>query len=300
MPGFPFAPFRTASRRWWKDGRDRLSGRKIAVPAELVYFGGSVRALLRRPCSAATSSGVAAFADRESALERAVLELLERDAFMRAWLGRARTPRIPPRSLPGPARRRVSALNRLGLRVVVKILASDPVPVLMVFTQHPQRAFTVVGTAADYDWEKALDHALMECESTSIMRLQRGDVRRLEPSEVRFPEDHGDLYAQPRYFRGADFLARDGAEPSPRKAGAARSWKGLLEELRRRSLRLISVDLSPPGAAPGDAPLYVVRAIVPGLVPLSFGFGTEPLGIPEVQALLRRPNGPPLLPHPLA
>ena len=78
-----------------------------------------------------------------------------------------------------------------------------------------------------------------------------------------------------------------------------RSWKGLTEALQRKGLPLISLDLTPPRAALGGAPLQVVRAIVPGLIPLSFGYGTEPLGSPQVEALVGAARTP-LLPHPLA
>jgi thiazole/oxazole-forming peptide maturase SagD family component len=287
LPRFPFAPFDERRKSWWKDGVDYFSGRKTPVLADLVYFEKAIRHGRASPYTSSSTSGVAAFMHREGALERAVLELIERDAFMYAWLGRGPTPRIPRRFLPRSVQQRVSALNGLGLRVVVKDLTEDLVPVLMVFAQHMDRAFTVIGTAAGYEPEAALEHALMECEATAILRLRGGTAKRLNPSQIRFPSDHADLYAQRRYFRRADFLADGhsvGRLPERRKS-VARTWGGLLTRLHEKELRLFFVDVTPPDAAldAGRIPLVVVRAIVPGLVPISFGFRLEPFGMPRVR-----------------
>jgi len=62
---------------------------------------------------------------------------------------------------------------------------------------------------------------------------------------------------------------------------------------RRNRLAPIFVDLTQPGAAldRGRIPLFVVRAIVPGLVPIDFGFGTEALGVPGARASTARSGG---------
>jgi ribosomal protein S12 methylthiotransferase accessory factor len=294
--GFPFVLFDEKRKVLWKDGVDLASGRKTPVLADLVYFERALRKGRRTQYTAATSSGVAAFPQKDKALERAVLELVERDAAMRAWLSRRGTPRIPHASLPRAMQRRVSALNRMGFRVVVKNLTEDLATVILVFAQHARRGFTAIGTAADYEAEAALDHALMECEAMAILRLRGGAARRVRPARVSSPSDHAELYAQRRYFRRADFLAagRETARLAPRgRRKAAGTWSELLSRLERKGRRVIAVDLTPPGAAldGGKVALSVVRAIVPGLVPLWFGAGMEP----SLHAL---DGERPSLPHP--
>ena len=302
-PGFPFVPFEAAKRRWWMDGREYFSGRKIPVLADLVYFGDKLRAKSKHPYTTATTSGVAAFTDREGALERAVLELCERDAFMRAWFARKPTPRVERQGLPGHVRRRLADLEKLGLRMVVKNLTRDLVPAVLVFAQHRRKTFTVVGACADYDAELALDHALMEVESSIYLRVQQETARRILPAEVTFSSDHGDLYAQPRYFRRADFLGEGPRQPRlPRKSAAvARTWQELQDRLDEKQLSLIALDLTP--AQRKDA-LIVMRAIIPGLIPISFGFGTEPMAT-VAQAIPPGARRSPLsmrrrFPHPFA
>jgi len=82
-------------------------------------------------------------------------------------------------------------------------------------------------------------------------------------------------------------------------AGTAKDWGSLLQRVQRRHGCLVAVDLTPEGAAldQGRVPLHVVRAIVPGMIPISFGYGREPLGLPAVRALRRGAAGIPF-PHP--
>jgi len=89
-------------------------------------------------------------------------------------------------------------------------------------------------------------------------------------------------------------------------AGLARTWQELQDRLEERRLRLIALDITPTTRAPAprrDA-LVVMRAIVPGLIPISFGFGTEPMAT-VVQAIPSGARRSPLgmrrrFPHPFA
>jgi len=187
--------------------------------------------------------------------------------------------------------------------MVVKNLTRDLVPAVLVFAQHRRKTFTVVGACADYDAELALDHALMEVESSIYLRVQQETARRILPAEVTFSSDHCDLYAQPRYFRRADFLGEGPRQPRlPRKSAAlARTWQELQDRLDEKQLSLIALDLTP--AQRKDA-LIVMRAIIPGLIPISFGFGTEPMAT-VAQAIPPGARRSPLsmrrrFPHPFA
>jgi ribosomal protein S12 methylthiotransferase accessory factor len=291
LRGFPFARFDASCMVLWKDGVDQFSRSKIAVLANLVFFERAFVVRAGRHYTAATSSGVAAHPSGENALELASLELIERDAAMCTWLGRAETPRVPMRYLPRRLQLRLRALEQMGFRVVVKNLTADLAPVFLVFAQHEERGYTTIGTAAGFNIEATLEHALMECESVAILRLSMDPPAPIEPRQVSSPSDHSDLYAQRRYFRRADFLGA-GARTTTLGAGrAAKSWKALLGRLEEKRLRLITVDLTPKKGARGRK---VVRAIIPGLVPISFGYGLEPLG--TFRGRVRHP----VFPHPFS
>jgi thiazole/oxazole-forming peptide maturase SagD family component len=292
-----FRPFDPRSEYWWKAGTDCVSGARTHVLAELVYYGPKATRVFAERCYAkATSSGVAAHVSQRMALERALLELVERDAFMRAWLHRAATPQIALRACPEGIQRRLRDLQRIGARVAIKSLPSDFASVVLVFAQLEAKTLTAVAAAADYEPAAALDKALMEAESAVWTRLQSGRDEPIRPAQVVLPKDHAALYAQRRYFQRADFLAapRGNLRLSEIARGKPRHLDALLARLAGGGRRVVQIDVTPSGAALGNGriPLHVVRAVVPGLLPISFGFDCEPLGS------LRLDYSKPLFPHP--
>jgi ribosomal protein S12 methylthiotransferase accessory factor len=87
------------------------------------------------------------------------------------------------------------------------------------------------------------------------------------------------LYAQQRYFRAADAVLRAPEQvvrlpPAPGQQGLA----CLVDQLATRGLRPLFVDVTPAQNCieDGRTPLTVVKAIVPSLIPISFGYGREP------------------------
>lgn len=128
---------------------------------------------------------------------------------------------------------------------------------------------------------------------------------RLEPADVQGPVDHHHFYQQPDRVRHAAFLFGSpeliDLEDVPTFAGPLHGRLSTVGEP-------LVVDLS----SSRTRPLRVVRAIVPELIPMSFGWDLEPLGMarlssPKVAAgdrLLGRSldpaGGGPILPHPFA
>ncbi len=299
---FPYVRFQPGRDVPWKRATDFFSGNEVFVPADCVYFSGALARMgFRRMHTSASTSGTAAYPAFEGALVRAILELLERDAFMVTWIRRRATAEIDPRSLPPSIVRRLRALESAGLRVTVKDLSLDTVPVACVFAQNPAWHFTCIGTTAGFQAEDAIERALAEVEGIVLARLQREDIPAMAPSRVRSPADHTWLYAQRPHFRRADFLGAPAGKirmsaMAPRGPKNARQ---LYAGIRDLGMRIAWVDITPKRAAlaQGRTPLHVVRAIVPGLVPVSFGYDAEPLAMKRAQAAgaLREP----LFPHPL-
>ena len=119
--GFPFRPFTVDTRIAWIEGREIATGRAALLPAELVYLGRGP--LGERPVGYATSSGLACGDTVEAALARALLELLERDAFMIVWANRLSLPLLDDVSaqVAGPC-------SHAGLRYAAVDLSVVPPP----------------------------------------------------------------------------------------------------------------------------------------------------------------------------
>jgi ribosomal protein S12 methylthiotransferase accessory factor len=130
----------------------------------------------------------------------------------------------------------------------------------------------------------------MEAESSAVLRLESDAAPRLVPSKVRHPGDHADLYAQRRYFLRAQFLVSGPRRPlRPADQAVALNFGQLFDRLRSKGCKVIALDLGR---------RHVVRAVIPGLVPISFGYGTEPLGLACLRGLPAANRRRACFPHP--
>jgi hypothetical protein len=254
-------PFSANERRLWVPVQDR-DGSIFQVLADLVFypFGRSEH----RRHTSASSSGVAAHTSLSEARASAVAELVERDAFMRAWLSRKPATRVlnwessAPASLVGP-------LIEAGWTVDVIQIAAEPTqPVLVAFARRGRQI--ALGSSAGIP-EVALRKSLTELWSTTTRESEIATAPQ-RPEDVASPRDHALFALAGRLSAIPDFL--------------------------RSSERGIAfADLAPQLAWPEDLyfyewdfrltrPFYVVRALAPSLVPISFGYGEEPYGRPDV------------------
>jgi ribosomal protein S12 methylthiotransferase accessory factor len=282
--GFPFGRFDCIHDYAWVEGEDCFTSKRIAVLADFVYYGDyrANAAEGAKPYTWASTSGVAAYPDAHGALERALLELMERHAFMMTWLHGIATPAIALSSTPAAIQERIAALRDAGFNVVLKDYSFVGVPVVFVFAQSATQTLTRVGACAAYDAEVALDHALSEVEAGVAVQVAVAPVSEIPPTDVRTPAHHAALYSQRKYFRSADRLAvfDDRTMLRDIRAGCARDWQSLCNLLEVHGMPLLKFELGSSGRPSGSAAtpgLHVIRAIVPGLVPLNFGYGTEPL-----------------------
>ncbi len=297
-PGFPFQPFSATQRYHWARATHSGDGRPAWIPLDLVYARPSIVAAglaVNPPLTYATTSGCAAGATPGEAVERALWELIERDAFMRHWLCQRPGTPLTDASLPRDILARIHRLRALPCHVSVQRLESRWAHVFIVWARDDIRPFTTLGAAAGIDAYETLAHALDELESR-VLAWTHGHAPAIShPAAARGPADHFELYGIRRYYRRADALIRD--------LGPAIDWRHLPQLLARGALtdRLaaaglapVIVDITTPQCMldHGTRPLRVVKAFVPSLVPLSFGVGLEPLGM--VDAVHRHA----IFPHP--
>jgi ribosomal protein S12 methylthiotransferase accessory factor len=270
---FPFKPFDEETVYEWTEARDEITGAAALVLADLVYF----PYFPKTPYYAyANSSGVAAHPDRQKAVETSTLELVERDSFMTAYLTRLPFPTITEQTLPDDIRKRVRELRRVGFQVWVKDHSIDLAPVACVIAQSQKLTYTPSASCSSFDFEYALNHALMEVEALVVARLQNGPAKQIKPREVIWPLDHAKLYGQQQYFRKADFLIR-GHKTAFGGAGKgmARSWQDLLSRFQTKGWKLFTVPLYLSEEYGGNDGLHIIRSIVPGMVPMTFGYRQE-------------------------
>ncbi len=286
LKGFPFKPFDEEMEYAWVEGKDELRGSKVHVLTDCVYFPYYPKT---PKYTHANSSGVAAHPEKQQAIKNGVLELVERDSFMIAYLTKLIFPTVSEKTLPQEIRKRISNLRKSGFKVWIKDQSLDLAPVVFVFVQNQELAFTTCAGCSNFNTVEALDHALTEVESSVLYRLANSSLKPVELSKVRFPSDHGKLYEQKQHFQKADFLVCGQNSIAFREVGlgVAQSWQALLDRFSAKGWPLITVPLYLAEEFGGNDGLHIIRSIVPGMVPISFGYREEPLGMERIYAIAK-------------
>jgi thiazole/oxazole-forming peptide maturase SagD family component len=267
----------------WVEG-STPAGRRRWLPAQTVFnpfIDPEPAHSIPIPCS---SSGVAAHTDRTEAIERAAAELAEREAFMWTWVQGISRERIDPDTLPAHSRERHERMVRDGGKVHVVNLTLDTLPVIMVLLAHDD--WVVVGTAAHPDPSTAARKAVTDVASLDVdaargLPWERGSVAAVQ---VQSPRDHLRFHHDAKMLDYDRFLfdspvqiALDEIEPAQGSALDAVS----------RIAEPVIVDLT----SPATQPFTVVRAIVPGMVPIGFGYDREPLGMGRLARPIKTADG---------
>lgn len=289
LPGFPCVRFDPRVPRWWLPARSALGEDVRQVAADFACGPQAFAPAYReRMLGRVTSSGSASGASLGEAVQRAVLELVERDAFMRHWFAQAPGRSVELSSLPSWAAARLRVLTDEGCRAGVQCLERGMHPTWLAWAQHEALHFTCVGAASGLDAEAALRSALGELDTQALARLAGVPPVPIAPGAVRTPGDHGALYATPDHFRAADALLL--TTESVRYEAIAESF-GLTPDALYTRMAAAGhapwwVDLSLPEAAEllEGAPLHTVRAVAPGLIPIAFGCKLQPLGMVDAIA----------------
>jgi ribosomal protein S12 methylthiotransferase accessory factor len=278
-------------------GTEWHTGKAVWLPADCVHAACALPEREDLPLARPTSSGCAADADLESAIERATYELIERDAFARHWLAQAAADRIAPETLPAHIRERIGALAAQGCDTSVLCMTKGLGPAILVLVRHTGRGFACAGSACGPDLASSIEHAFIEAEFAAIARCAASArPKALAPRQATTPEDHANLYARRAHFRRADVLL------GPADASVAADdipWPTSLEQRLGNGADarpVYWVELTGKGAPRqlDGRPIRTVRVLVPGCIPLAFGYGS----LPEAM-VAHRVGAAARFPHPL-
>lgn len=275
---FPLKKFDENQTYFWKNGQDIVAEEKSYILSDCIYFPYDPET---PRYTYANSSGTAAHPIRSEAIKKATLELIERDAFMIVWLNCLKMPQIYYESLPVEFQKRISLLQKEGFKVIVKNFTMDLSPVIFVFAQNDSLPITTCSGCSEFDAVEALDHALMEVEAAIYCRLGNQPAKFILPQKACYPEDHGNVYEQRRYYHRADFLFKGkGMKFADIGKNTIKTWDMLLRRFEMKDQPLIVVDLDC-----REKSLNVVKAFLPGVIPMSFGYGLEPCGMERIYNL---------------
>ncbi|MFJ5881746.1 TOMM precursor leader peptide-binding protein [Kitasatospora cineracea] len=282
----PFAPDRPIPWVWGWSLRDQ---RPLLVPEIMAYYhapGGVGNRFVQE-----SSNGCASGGCLEEAVYYGLMEVVERDAFLLAWYGRLALPELDGRSSTRPQTRAlVDRLEMYGYRArFFDTRISFPIPVVTAVAERidggPGRL--CFGAGASLDPEAALWAGLCEIGTDAVNLVSRTlrEERRLRAMAADFDlvqvlHDHPLLYGLPEMAQYADFLTDSQGEAAPvaRLAeGSIAPSDDLREDLRHcvdavaaAGFDVVVVDQTmPEQRATG---LHTVSVLVPGLLPIDFGW----------------------------
>lgn len=284
--GFPLTKFNDGNQYPWVKVENVKTGRSVNVLADLVFFNNAFGDDYKTFYTSSSTSGTAAYPEIDGAIERALFELIERHCFMYSWLRGIVCPKIRYDSLPGSMGVRLKALAELGWDIDVLATATEPVATFMVAARNRKRHMVRLASCAAFDPEAAVAHALTEVESaipsTYDPHLNLGGV--VDLAGIKSPQDHGDLYLNRRYDHKADWmLANNRLLDLKEIKSSKKSTTQIIDYLCASGLDIYVRDITPPVTIPVQKfnKIKVVRLLVEGLVPISFGYRMEP-AIPEL------------------
>jgi thiazole/oxazole-forming peptide maturase SagD family component len=255
----------------WVRAVNAASGGPAAIPADIC-----LRREPARRCFTpvgALSAGVAAGATLDDAAERALLELIERDALALWWLG-GRLPRAiaPGDPLTAPSQSLIRHL-RAGIQsrvtTLLELTTDLAVPVIAACSHDSSGFALACGVAARGDRQSAAAAAIREMMQMEVApyvarrkRAESGD-HALNDADRRHIERHALHVPSCALFKVRRPLAR---------TTAIGSTGNIVRHLGRLGAETFRVDLTRP-----DMGVPVVRAVAPDLQPFDRGVKTARL-----------------------
>lgn len=302
---FPFRPYSDSMALQWVAALSTMQNRSVLVPRQNVYYGasrspGTVGVPQDNLLAYETSNGFAVGPSLHRAALSALLEVIERDAFLWTWYNQAAPQLLSRDVFKDYESHNVRALLEMrGYQVSAFDItrSSTGVPTVWVLVQNrytetpTSRIASLSGAASSPCLESSAAKALSEVAAgipdlENRYRTYRTRANQLihDHRLVQTMDDHSLYYACPESQHRLAFLG----DPT-RRAGQAASegrWGGdnddalpkamlsrVIRSLHRQGHDVMVVDATRRELA--RLGLRAARVLVPGLLPLTFGVGNH-------------------------
>ena len=312
VPGCPFiAPDKSLPIRWAR-GYSLTHRRERFVPAVMTHL--YLRPSRTEQFWQQISTGVAAHVRPGAAMISAICEVIERDAIAMVWLARLALPRIElPPSLPPLLAANHRVLQRSLVRHEFFDATTDTgiptVYAVQLLDGHPSVS-QYVNCACGFSAEEACAKTIREAAPARPVLRYVDDVP-ANSDDFRSLYDGANYLGKPGFRHAFDFLLN-----SPNRkplsqveidapADEAGRLRHLIQRLKALDMEVVMVDLTSDELR--RLGVWVVRAVVPGLMPMSSVQRGRFLGSPRLYDYPRQAGYGPLteddinpLPQPFA
>lgn len=287
QPGFPFQPFHPDHPMDWVWGYSFLQERPILVPQWLAYYSlGCGDGFVYE-----TSNGCALGGSLEEAILYGILEVVERDSFLMTWYAQLPLPRLDPKSVDDPELwlmiDRLKAVAQYDV-ILFNATMEHGIPSIWAMAKNrKEKGLNLICAAgAHLDPVRAAKSAIHELAGMMLILDEKFEANKEkyeamlhDPFLVKEMDDHSMLYGLKQAEERFDFLL---SQSRPLRTFEEEfTWKSnhtdltddlkdLLRAFRRHNLEVIVVDQTTPELARNG--LYCVKVIIPGMLPMTFGY----------------------------
>lgn len=312
----PDSQFDEQSIFGWIEGTSLPSGKKVFIPAQLVFWNyhrAPDEPFLREPIT----NGAAGYFSLEGALLSGLYELIQRDAFFIFWLNKITPPRINHSSISNQAiHTLLNTCKRYQLQVeILDITADIGIPTFLVIlldTTHKGPAVSLGGGCGN-DAEEAIRRALIEALGVRHWTKSRyKEEQSQELKTIPLPENqeermmlwsHHIMQEKLAFFLSGPIKPLSTRSFSTRNVDEKGKLSNLIEFLNRRGREYSIFYYQARHPILKKLGYYSVKVVVPALLPLYTHEAHTPLGakrIREIPSLLgyEPPKDLNQLPHP--
>lgn len=270
---------------FWLKGQDIKKDKEIFIPEDLVYYGNypSREGYMRRLND--SSNGVALGSNYTETMISALLELIERHSFLMTWYGKVPGKRLVDYDdlITDKERKVVDKIEKIGARVnLFEISVFKGVYVVwgLIMNDTDGAIITTYTSAgAGFTLSEAIRAALMEVAVGYLVQGNTHETTPDLPKKIQTMDDHIDFYANPLSRKEFDFIDRFPKykiiKQEPNLLKICGTQEELVEHLLNVTLkgykRIIFVNLT--SKEMSSRGLYVVKAIIPEFLPMTFGDG---------------------------
>ncbi len=286
QPDFPFEPYDPELPIDWVWGYSFLQERPILVAESLAYYStGKGDDFVNE-----SSNGCALGGSLEEAVLFAILEVVERDAFLMMWYAQLPVPRLDAFSSGDKQLQlmieRLRAVSGYNLHLYNMTMENGIPSICALAKNSKEQGVNLVCAAGSHpDPVRAAKSAIHELAGmlpylNQIYETNVEDYKLMyqDSSLVQRMEHHSMLYSLPQAEERLEFLLdkdrplQSFDDAFPRKTESAdptAELKAVLEIFKRLQLEVIVVDQSTPETLRNG--LYCVKVLIPGMLPMTFG-----------------------------
>lgn len=276
----------------WISGYSFLRRKKVLVPAFAVILGHNLHQPKRNWYFPQSSCGLAVEKSYRKAVRNGLLELIERDAAMKAWLLKKPLPKI---DLSGIKNSQLKFLinklsdENLKVDICISSILSIPSVIAILHSNKTVAPFVSFGLAAGPEIEnaalKALLEAIMVRNTLEELKIV-GKLKRIKKfSSIKEFMDHVIYYANPLNKNKWSFLL-SGSKHSLNEikkmfdfnSGNKYTINHLLGIFRSNKSEIIAVNLT--NEVSKSLGLFATRVIVPDLLQMDYNYSARYLKIP--------------------